>query len=95
MGLLIIEAANIRMEVADYLLDSIKDQIEETGRTGGGFWIVGDLQREIDGEATYSDPSQGHQRLWVPNGTVVGLVYDRPLSQDPDGVEWSANEVRI
>lgn len=95
MGFLIIEAANIRMEVADYLLDSIKDQLEEGARTSGGFWIVGDLHREVNGELTYSDPAHGHQRLWVPNSTVVSLVYGRPLSPDPDSVEWAANEVRI
>lgn len=83
------------IETNDAVLDRIADLLENPPAGGGGFWVAGQLEVERDGEAVHPDPAYGHQRLWVPVGERVLLVYDRPLHGDPDRVEEAANVVLL
>lgn len=87
MAFLAIDSARIRIETSDDALDRVKRELEQAASGRGGLWLAGQLQVERNGETTYPDPANGHQRLWVPAGTLVALVYDRPLSPDPDRLD--------
>lgn len=76
--------ASVEIEVSDGVLDRVAKLLEHPPTEGGGFWIAGHFEVEVDGVATYADPARGHQRLWVSTAQLVSLCYDRPLSVEPD-----------
>lgn len=76
--------SRISIRTTDEVLDQIAHFLEKPPTLGGGFWLAGSLEGERNGEPVYVDPAHGHQRLWIPSTELVGLVYDRPLSPDPD-----------
>jgi hypothetical protein len=88
MGFLLIHRGSdtSKIPAADHVLDRVAELLEEKAASGGGFWLAGQLQVERNGEAANPNPAYGHQRLWVPIGQLVTLVYDRPLHPDPDRV---------
>jgi hypothetical protein len=85
MGLILI-GRHTRIPASDENLDRIANLLEDPPGSTGGFWLAGQLEVETNGEPANPDPSYGHQRLWVTPGTLVTLVYDRPLHPDPDRI---------
>lgn len=83
------------IETSDAVLDRIADLLENPPAGSIGFWLAGHLNAEIDGELSYADPRVGHQRLWVPMGVRVQLIYGRALHPDPDRISEAANVVLI
>lgn len=74
------------IEAGDAVLDRVAHLLEHPP-SSGGFWLAGQLQREVNGELTYPNPAYGHQRMWVSVSQTVTLIYDRPLHPDPDRVD--------
>lgn len=93
MGFLLIDGVPRPIEAPDATLDRVADLLEQPPTGGGGFWIAGQLQVERDGEPDYPNPARGHQRLWVSAARLVTLVYDRPLSEDPDRLPDEPNVI--
>jgi hypothetical protein len=85
MALLLI-GKTIRIETTDDALDRIRDLLQNPPFPGQGFWLAGQLEIETDGEPSHPDPRDGHQRLWIPSGTLLSLIYDRPLHPNPDRI---------
>lgn len=86
---------SIDIEVTDSALDRVKDFLEEPPTAGGGFWLKGPLVGERNGEPIHLDPTEGHQRVWIPTGELITLIYDRPLHPDPDEIVEEAGTILI